>query len=287
MITEFLTADCEIISSLRCGGKLHRLIAPTNVRELTDFCRDRQKGNYIIVGGLTNTLVLSGGVTDIAVTCANMRGVTVEGTVMKAFCGEKTSAVSRVARMYGLTGMESFFGLPGTVGGAVRGNAGCFGTEIADILIGMDIVDLWTGEREYLPAEEIAFGYRYSNLRPNRDFLYRAHFDLHKGNYDTIVQKMKDVVKERKEHQPPHPSLGSVFKRYANTSAGWYIEQVGLKGYRYGGMEISDKHANFIVNRGGTAEDYLHLMELAERKVYETFGIKLLREVKVIGEQSL
>ena len=287
MRTEFITADGGQISSLRCGGTIFRLFAPSNVRELSEYCSRNRGERYKILGGLTNTLVLSGGVKEIAVISDNMRGLTVEGHTIKAFAGEKLTKVATVARTYGLTGMENFVGIPGTVGGAVKGNAGCFGGEISDILRGVEIVNLDTGETEFVPSEEIAFGYRYCNLRNDRDFIYRAWFDLYPGRYDRIENEMKRIRSLRAESQPKRPSLGSVSKKYGAVSAGWYIEQSGLKGYRYGGMEISDVHANFIVNvADGKPEEYLYLVELAEKKVYENFGIKLAREVKVIGEQE-
>lgn len=285
MITEFITVDSAQISSLRCGGPLKRLIAPCNIRELSDFCKERSTEDYVIIGGLTNTLVLSGGVSEIVVTSDNMRGITVEGTVIKAFGGEKLSNVVKTARLYGLSGLEQLYGIPGTVGGALKGNAGCFGTEIFEHVIGVDVVDLYTGATEFVPSEEIAFGYRYCNLRKH-EYIVRVWFDLFSGSYERIDGEMKRVSALRAERQPKKPSLGSVFKKYGNVSAGWYIEQCGLKGYRYGGMEISDVHANFIVNCGGTAEEYLYLMKLAQKKVYENFGIRLIPEVKVIGEQS-
>jgi len=287
MITELFSADSSLISSLRCGGLLKRTIAPSNVRELSKFCNRHSGEEFRIIGNLSNTLVLSGGVNEIVVMSGNMRGLTVEGTVIKAFAGEKLSAVAKAARLRGLTGMEKLCGIPGTVGGAVKGNAGSFGSEISDVLIGVDVVNLETGIQEFVPSDEIAFGYRYCNLRRDKEFIVRAWFDLYKGNYEKIDGIMKTTAAQRAASQPKKPSLGSVFKKYGTVSAGWYIEQCGLKGYRYGGMEISDVHANFIVNLGGTPEDYLYLMELAERKVYENFGIKLEREVKVIGEQSI
>lgn len=287
MKTRFIAAESSLISSLRCGGRLERLFAPYVLSDVLRLKEDYPDEKIRIIGGLTNTLVLSHGVKDIVITSENMRGLTVEGSVIKAFAGEKLSNVAKTARTYGLSGMERLSGIPGTVGGAVMGNAGSFGESISDLFIGAETVDLDKGKTEFIPAEEIAFGYRYCNLRKHKDFIYRAWFGLTKGRYETIAALTEKAREDRLSTQPKYPSLGCVFKKYGNESAGWYIEQAGLKGYRYGGMEISDVHANFIVNRGGgTPEEYLYLVKLAERKVYETFGIKLIREIKVLGEQE-
>lgn len=287
MITEFIEADTSLMSSLRCGGVIKRLFAPSRPTEFLRLREEYPDEDLLIIGGLTNTLVLSGGVENITVTSANMRGLTVEGCVIKAFAGEKISNVVRTAKTYGLTGMEKLAGIPGTVGGAVMGNAGCFGESISDIFVGAEIINTDTGEVEFLPAEEIAFGYRYCNLRKNKDYIYRAWLQLYPGSGAKIGATIEECKRLRLAAQPKRPSLGSVFKRYGNVSAGWYIEQCGLKGYRYGGMEISDIHANFITNiGGGTPEQYLYLVRLAEEAVQKRFGIKLVREIKIIGEQK-
>lgn len=282
----FISVPASQISSLRCGGLLEKVFAPSSIREAEEFFSENPCDNCTVIGGLTNTLVLSGGLKNFAVISDGLTGVTVEGDTIKASSGEKLANIARLARCYGLKGMENLCGIPGTVGGAVAGNAGSFGTEISDVLLGAEILKTDTGEREFLSREEIAFGYRYSNLRIGKDLLLKAHFRLYPAPVGRIAARMEEVKRLRAEKQPPFPSLGSVFKKCGETSAGWYIEKVGLKGFRYGGMEFSERHANFIVNRGGTPEDYLYLVRLAEKKVYETFGIKLVREVKIIGEQG-
>lgn len=287
MRTTFIAAEASLISSIRCGGKIERLFAPYVLSDVLRLKDEYPDEKLRIAGGLTNTLVLSSGVKDIVITSENMRGLTVEGNVIKAFAGEKLSNVAKTARTYGLSGMERLYGIPGTVGGAVMGNAGSFGESVSDVFIGAEIVDLDKGKTEFIPAEEIAFGYRYCNLRLHKDFIYRVWFGLTEGRFETISALIEKARADRTATQPKYPSLGCVFKKYAAESAGWYVEQAGLKGYRYGGMEISDVHANFIVNRGGgTPEEYMYLVGLAERKVYENFGIKLVREIKVLGEQE-
>ena len=286
MRAESLSVPAAQISSLKCGGVLKKAFIPSFISDL-EGCEeifDGETGH--ILGGITNTLVLSSGVDEPVVLTENLRGFTVNNDEIAAYAGERVSFLATLAKSYGLSGLESLCNIPGTIGGAVMGNAGCFGAEISDLICGVDVLKLDTGETEYLSKDEIAFGYRYSNLRVGRDFIYKVHLRLFPSSPDRIVAKMEDVRKKRLESQPKLPSLGSVFKKCGDKSAGWYIEKAGLKGYRYGGMEFSELHANFIVNKGGSAEDYLFLVRLAEKKVYETFGIELSREVKIIGEED-
>lgn len=285
MEIEFFSASAAQLSTLRCGGLLKRVFAPTSIRDLQRVFTPDNEEATVIAGDFSNTLVLSGGVDEVTVISDNLRGVTVEGDVIKAAAGEKLSHVARLARDYGLSGMEALCGIPGTVGGAARGNAGCFGSAVSDIFEGAEIFKLDTAETEYLTREEIAFNYRYSNLREGKDFITKVYFRLYPSPIVNIAAKMDEVKKQRAERQPAYPSLGSVFKNVKNESAGAFIERAGLRGYRYGGMEISERHANFIVNRGGTPEEYLYLVKLAEKKVFESFGVKLSREVKIIGER--
>lgn len=284
MESVYLSVPASQHSSLRCGGVLEKVFAPLSMRELASFYEGNDCSSITIVGALTNTLVLSGGVSDAVIMTDNLRGVSVEGDIIKAAAGEKLAHVARVAKEYGLSGMENLSGIPGSVGGAVYGNAGSFGSVISDIFYGAEIFRLDTGETEFLSREEVAFGYRYSNLKEGQDLITKVYFRLFPSHISGIAAKMDEVRKKRQEMQTSRPSLGSVFKKVGEESAGWYIEKAGLKGYRYGGMEFSERHANFIVNRNGTPEDYLYLVGLAERKVYETFGVRLKREVKIIGE---
>lgn len=281
-----ISVSAAQISSLRCGGTLERVFVPSGEKSLDSLYNGYGGEKFTVLGGLTDTLVLSGGVKEPVILTEELRGLTVEGDLVKASAGERLSHIASVVRGYGLSGMESLSGIPGTIGGAVMGNAGCFGAEISDILSAVDIFRLDTGEREFLTRDEIAFNYRYSNLRASKDLITRVYLRLYQAPITRITAKMEAVRQKRTEQQPHYPSLGCVFKRCKDKSAGFYIEKAGLKGYRYGGMEISDRHANFIVNRGGTPEDYLYLVNICEKKVYETFGIKLEREVKIIGEQG-
>lgn len=284
MNTTLVQIEAKDSSAIRCGGTLCRVAMPQNYQDIEDFCIKYYGEEKIIVGALSNTLVLSGGVSKLAISTKMLRGFRVENDIIEAYSGEKLAKIAQIAQYYCLSGMENICGIPGSVGGAVFGNSGSFGSNMGDIVESIKIIDLDSGNISELHREEIGFFYRRTNLRKNKDFVYSVKLRLYPDRCNNIALKMNDVKQKRLSLQPSKPSLGSVFRRCDDTGAGYYLEQAGLKGFERGGMSFSDMHANFIVNSGGNAEDYLYLVELGERKVFEKFGKKLLREVNIIGE---
>jgi UDP-N-acetylmuramate dehydrogenase len=186
----------------------------------------------------------------------------------------------------GRTGLEFGAGVPGTVGGSVVGNAGAFGREVKDGLISADVIDP-QGRLHALSADACRFSYRDSILKSEkRGWVVRsATFETGEGEPATIRARIKDVQKHRRETQPIEKrSLGSTFKNPPGDAAGRLIDACGLKGRRIGGAQISEKHANFIVNLGGaSADDVLALMAEMRNRVFERFGIELEPEIRVIG----
>lgn len=285
MSIRFIEADASALSTAGCGGIIKKAYFPQNINELTEISHFYNEDEYAILGGLSNTIVASdydGG----AIFGTMFVGAAVRDASIRLGGGESVAKLCSVAQYSSLGGAENFFGLPGTIGGAIMGNSGCFGANISDILESVTVFRMDDGEIEALHREEIAFGYRYCNLRKNKDFIIDATFALYPETRRVIAEKIGAIRAERRQKQPTGRSVGSFFKQYRGVSAGYYIEQAGLKGKKIGGVRISETHANFFINEGGTAEDYLRLAEYAEKTVFDKFGIRLEREVNVIGEKK-
>ena len=286
MSANCMEADVSAMSPLRCGRKINRAFFPENITDLQNICKEISSDEYVLLGNMTNTLIL-GGYEGSAIFCEEIKGININGEKLTVRAGEKISAICGVAQYAGLGGLESFYGLPGTVGGALSGNAGCFGCEISEAIEKITVFNTEECEFEELTKEEIAFGYRYCNLRKNKDLVYEVTFDLYKKSPVLIAGQMAEVRRQRRIKQPKGRSLGSFFKQYNGISAGYYIEKAGLKGYERNGVTVSPVHANFFINEKGSAEDYYDLGEYVKKTVQDKFGITLEREVVVIGEKRI
>jgi UDP-N-acetylmuramate dehydrogenase len=281
-------------TSFGVGGPVDFLIFPTDLEELKktlQWCR-RQKVSYFLLGNGSNLLVRDGGIRGAAISLARgfkgmaelERGET-EG-LLQVGAGESLGRLLEFCREKGLTGMEWAVGIPGTVGGALFMNAGAFRSEMKDNLESLQVMD---GDGNIIEKgrEELHFSYRSLDLKKGWIIL-GGKFRLKIGNVQAIRSKMDEFLKKRMAKQPLHlPSAGSVFKNPSRMAAGQLIEEVGLKGTRLREAQISEKHANFIVNLGrAKARDILTLAEWAREKVYQEKGVKLEMEVQIIGEDE-
>lgn len=197
-----------------------------------------------------------------------------------AFAGDSLIQISKYTVKQGFKGFERLAGIPGTIGGAIAMNAGAYGSEIISVLKRVHVLEL-EGKKEYwINAESGSFGYRKSPFGWPKNIVLEAEFLLEQGD-GTEQTVMEDCLARRKEKQPlEFPSAGSVFKRPTGLFAGQLIEESGLKGFRIGGAEVSEKHAGFIVNRGGATEkDVLNLIEHIQRTVKDKFNVMLEREI--------
>lgn len=285
MSTKTVAVNAAHLSSLGSGHVISNAVFPKDMSELVTvqraFCG---KARFFIAGGLTNTLVSTLNESDVVVFSDGFRGIRVKEDRITVRSGEKTSHVADVARICGLSGMEDLCCIPGTVGGGLIGNAGCFSTAFSDVVESVKLFHLDDGQPEKLSAEEIAFRYRYSNLRKNVDFITEITFRLFPDDGTKIAARMTEVRNKRKEALPAQKSLGSVFKRIDDVSCGYYLDRAGMKGFRIGGMQVSEKHANVIVNvGGGTPEEYLAVMDECEKAIKKYTGKKPTREVNVFG----
>lgn len=206
-----------------------------------------------------------------------------DGPALEAGGAVLLSRLSKRAMELGLTGLEFAGGIPGSVGGAVTMNAGAYGGEIVQVLEEVDFLDE-AGEVCTLPASECGLGYRKSVFSDRRCLILKARFRLEPGDPASIKARMEELAAKRKEKQPIDlPSAGSMFKRPPGHFAAALIDQCGLKGLTVGGAQVSEKHAGFVVNRGGaTCADVLELVDRVKEEVLRKTGVELEMEVKVL-----
>lgn len=272
---------------IKVGGKADIFVQPTTYTEIQQVVQYANEHNIPItfLGNGSNVIIKDGGIRGITVSLIHITDVTVTGTKIVAQCGAAIIDVSRIALDYCLTGLEFACGIPGSVGGALYMNAGAYGGEIAYVLTEA-IVMTGDGELRTLTKDDFDFGYRKSTFANNHYIILEAKFELTEGVREEIKEKMDDLTFKRESKQPlEYPSCGSVFKRPPNNFAGKLIQESGLQGKRIGGVEVSIKHAGFMVNvDNGTAQDYIDLIHFVQKTVEEKFGVKLEREVRIIGE---
>jgi UDP-N-acetylmuramate dehydrogenase len=260
------------------------------LRQALDWAHARSLP-YWLLGGGTNTLALDSGFPGLVLRLRDQR-MRLEDrgdeVLLWAAAGAPMAGTVRRVTAQGLAGLEWGEGLPGTIGGAVYGNAGCYGGEIAQILtrawllVG-DTVEEWQAER-------LGLGYRTSALKrwsalsgQRRPLVLAAEMRLHRGDAHELRERMAQIARERKGKTPWGSSCGSVFKNPPGKSAGQLIEAAGLKGARSGPAAISERHANYIVNAGGaSSDDVLRLIERAQQTVLQRFGVALETEVQIL-----
>ena len=215
----------------------------------------------------------------------NMNQITVEGTRIYAQAGALLSAVSKKAMEAGLTGMEFASGIPGTLGGAAVMNAGAYGGEMKDILVSVTVLTD-EGEQKVLKAEELNLGYRTSIIKERGYIVLDGVLQLQAGNRDAIKTRMEELKVQRVTKQPlEYPSAGSTFKRPEGYFAGKLIEDAGLRGYRVGGAQVSEKHCGFVINTGdATTSDVVQLIHNVQNIIWNKFKVKLEPEVKFLGD---
>lgn len=275
-------------TTFQIGGPADFFVEAQSTEEVLEALEWAGEGDVpvFVFGAGSNLLFDDEGFRGLVIRVKSM-GLQVEGERVTADAGVLAAKLVAVAADAGLTGLEAWNGLPGTVGGAVRGNAGCFGVECKDIL---ESATVWMpGEGvKTVVVEALDYGYRESRLKREGGVVLAATFRLARGEKAAIEARMKEVARSRIQKQPPGSSTGSFFKNPPGDAAGRLIEAAGLKGRELGHAQISPQHANFFLNKGGaTAEEILALAALAEKEVKAQFGVELQREVVyVLAEQA-
>ena len=270
------------------GGPADLFIQPKTRRELAGALSVlRERGiPFLLLGNGSNMLVADAGIRGAVVCTTELDEVRIgeDGYTLTAEAGALLGRVARRAQRAGLTGVEFAGGIPGSVGGAVFMNAGAYDGQMAGVVEQTEYLDE-AGETHTLTGEEHGFAYRGSVFRAHPDWtVVRSTLRLQPGDPAAILDKMKDFAQRRRDKQPLNfPSAGSTFKRPEGYFAGRLIEDAGLKGVSVGAAQVSEKHAGFLINRGGaTCDDMLRLIELVQQRVREQFGVELECEVRIV-----
>lgn len=277
-------------TTFRIGGPADLFVVPTTVEGLAAVVSACNKeGVYcFILGNGSNVLVSDKGIRGVVVSAAAcLNNIELIGAYeIKCGAGVKLSRLSDLACENSLTGAEFAWGIPGTVGGAVYMNAGAYDGEMKDILVSCEYLTP-DGEIRTMLADEMDLSYRHSAFSENGYVIVSATVRLKAGDKGEIRAKMDDFMHRRKSKQPlEFPSAGSTFKRPVGGFAAALIDECGLKGYSVGGAEVSEKHAGFVINKGGaTCFDVMRLVEHIKKEVFLNKSIKLECEIRVIGEK--
>jgi UDP-N-acetylmuramate dehydrogenase len=280
-------APMKQFTSMKVGGPADSLLFPKDADELKKVIRfaRRKKIPLLILGKGTNLVVRDKGVRGWVINLTQgMKKIKFDGEVVEAEAGLFLQQLVQYSIQKGLTGLEPFYGIPGTVGGGVAMNAGAWGAELKDVLLSVTLMKE-DGEIVERSRSRLRFSYR-GLVIPTSWIILKGRFQLKKGEKEKILERVKSYSEMRKRKQPlDYPSAGSIFKNPKEGPAGKWIEEAGLKGFRIGQAMVSDRHANFIINLGrAKADEVIRLMEFIEEKIYEEKGISLEREVKVVGE---
>jgi len=276
-------------SSFLIGGNADLFFTAESERDLRQIIEftEENKVKYAILGGGTNVLFMDEGFRGLVIHL-KLEDFSVNGIEITVGAGVKIAKLIKEVEKNDLFGFERWFGLPGTVGGAVRGNAGCNGLETSEVLLSARVLAPKSGEIKSVSKDYFEFGYRDSVIKRNGEIVLEATFlakkpkDISEKERDKIK---KDIQEFRLTKQPFGKSSGSFFKNPSKTQpAGLLIDKAGLKGTAIGGAKISEKHGNFILNTGGaTSKDVIELANLAKQRVFKKFGVVLEEEVQIIG----
>ena len=278
-------------TSFRIGGPARLMALPKSAVQAKAAVLAAREANILpfFLGNGSNLLVPDEGVERFLIQPAGrysadpLNRVWEENGQLCAGGGVSLAVLANAAQGRALTGLEFASGIPGSVGGGVVMNAGAYGGEMAQVLVSVTALDL-DGNIQTIPAEHCGLGYRKSIFSDGQRLVLEARFQLESGDPDAIRARMDELAAKRKEKQPlEYPSAGSMFKRPEGYFAAALIDQCGLKGFAVGGAQVSEKHAGFVVNRGGaTCADVLELVRQVQARVQEQTGVALEMEVKVL-----
>lgn len=283
-------------TTFKIGGEAKYFFVAKNKEDLIETIRAAKKfkSPLFILGGGSNILVADEGFGGLVIKIKNLKSK-IKGNNIFVEAGTPLSKIVNVALKNNLTGLEWAVGIPGTIGGAIYGNAGAFGKSISDAVREVEVYDIKNEKAKILKKQDCQFAYRDSifkkndlraDLRSKKNLIIlSAKIQLQKDDKKEIKRRIKEFLEYRKENQPLNfPSAGSIFKNPQSVSAGELIKKCGLKGKKIRKAQISKKHANFILNLGGaSAGDVKKLIEFTKQKVKEKFGIKLEEEICYLG----
>lgn len=276
-------------TSWRVGGPASLLFIPADSQDMALFMKKCPSDIPMLWLGLgSNMLIRDCGFEGaVVVTQGALSEIKLlNETQVRADAGVSCAQIARYTARLGLTGLEFMAGIPGTVGGALAMNAGCYGGETWDHVAQVEMVNR-SGNLNHYPRSNFTVGYRHVQ-KPSDEWFMAGYFTLQKGEKTQSLEKIRVMLEKRNQAQPTNlPNCGSVFRNPPNDYAARLIEQSGLKGYAIGGARVSEKHANFIINEGhATASDIENLISHVAEQVFTKHGVQLIREVCIIGRAA-
>lgn len=277
-------------TSFKIGGKADFLVKPSTEDEIISILKFSKENDIpvFILGNGSNILVRDGGIRGITIK-PNLQDISIfendDDVDIIVGAGYPVAKLSRIVSQKEIAGLEFLSGIPGTIGGAVKMNAGAYGSEMKDCVVETKYMD-YDGNIYIINAEEHEFGYRRSIFSKKEVIILETKLKLNYGEKEIIDNKINEITEQRKQKQPiTMPSAGSVFKRGDGFVTARLIDECGLKGFSIGGAEVSTMHAGFIVNKGNaTANDVIDLIEYVKNKVKEKYNVDLELEVLIVGE---
>lgn len=288
----FFNESMKKHTTFKIGGPAECLIKIDKEENLKEILKFVNQNNLLItiIGNGSNVLVSDKGIKGITLMI-QLEKIDVqeknENIQIIVGAGEKLGKLAQVCLQKEISGLEELSGIPGTIGGAVRMNAGAYSKEMKDIVKCVRCIDYQGNEKEF-SNKEMEFEYRKSRLKEENYIITEVELILGKGKKEEIREKMNQYANYRKEKQPiEFPSAGSTFKRGSDFITAKLIDEAGLKGYSIGGAEVSTKHSGFIINKGNATErDVLELIKYVKDKVYDKFNKKIELEIEIIGEEK-
>lgn len=269
-------------TTFKIGGPAKLWAEPVNVDELKRVLEDirNEELDYKVIGNGSNILAKDKGIPWAIIKLGSFKELVICNNILKAGAGVSLNSLVRFSLEKNLSGLEFLAGIPGTVGGAIKTNTGAHGSEMADVIKEVGVVDK-EGNVHTIPREKINFRYRYSDIR--EDFIIlSAKFSLSKSSCEKMDKNIEKILEKRNAvFSIEYPNAGSIFKNINGTKAGELIDNLGLKGKTFGRAMVSEKHANIIVNLGGaTAKDVKGLIKYIQDTVYAKTGMKLELEIE-------
>ena len=278
-------------TTMKVGGPCDCLVLPETIEEIENVVSYAKENDipYYIIGNGSNSLVYDTEVKALIIKIANkFCQVEVNGEEIIADAGVSVPKVAQIAKKNVLSGLEFACGIPGTVGGCVRMNAGAYGGEMCSTVKEVMYLDS-NGNIQTIEGKDMEFSYRHSIFGDHPDWvILRVTFALHHGDIDEITKIMNENTVARRTKQPlEYPNFGSVFKRPEGYFVGKLVQDSGLRGFSIGGAQVSEKHTGFMINTGdATCQDVLDLIKHVQDTVYEKFGVHLQTEVEFIGGEN-
>jgi len=285
----FSNYELRKLTTFKVGGKVDYLIIPKDIDDIVTtlkIAKDRGIPIYIMGNG-SNLLVSDKGVRGIIlrISKVNFNKVEHNGNLITSGSGVPLSELISLSIKMELSGLENLYGIPGVLGGVIAMNAGTDGYSIGDFVKEIKVIDN-LGNLKTLSKEEVLFSYRKSSIVEKKFIVVEAKIELNKEKRERIIKVLKEKMKKRKLTQPiNYPNAGCVFKNEGENKAGFLIEKAGCKGLKIGDAEVSNLHANFILNKGNaTFNEIISLMKLVREMVYDKFKILLNPEIVILGE---